>query len=76
MENAYDRVEWNFLFSTLHKFGFHPKWVESTKVCITTASYSVIANDDMSGFFFTHERHHTRGSHITLPVYYLYGGLN
>lgn len=51
MEKAYDRVEWNFLFRTLHIFGFHPKWVELIKTCITTVSYSIIVNDDVCGFF-------------------------
>jgi len=51
MEKAYDRVEWNFLFRTLHIFGFHPKWVELIKTCITTVSYSMIVTDDVCGFF-------------------------
>ena len=27
VDKTYDRVEWDFLFSTLYKLGFHPKWV-------------------------------------------------
>ena len=51
MEKAYDKVEWNFPFSTLHIFGFNPKWVELIKACISTVSYSVIINSDVCCFF-------------------------
>ena len=51
MEKAYDRVERNFLFSTLHIFGFHPKWIESIKAYISTVSYSIILDDNVYGFF-------------------------
>ena len=27
MENAYNRVEWTFLFEALKQLGFHPKWI-------------------------------------------------
>jgi len=51
MEKAYDRVEWQFLFHALHKLGFHSKWIELLKACISTVSYSVIVNDNVCGFF-------------------------
>ena len=28
MKKAYDKVEWNFLLSALHKLGFHSKWLK------------------------------------------------
>jgi len=50
-EKAYDRVEWDFLFTALHKLGLHSKWIELIKACISTVSYSVIVNDNVCGFF-------------------------
>ena len=51
MEKAYDRLEWDFLFQTLIVLGFHAKWVELIKECVTTVTYSVIVNDEVCGFF-------------------------
>jgi len=51
MEKAYDRVEWDFLFRTLHLFGFHPKWIDLIKACISSVSYSIVVNDEVCGFF-------------------------
>ena len=38
MEKAYDRVEWPFLFYALKQLGFHPKWINWIKECVTTVS--------------------------------------
>jgi hypothetical protein len=27
-EKAFDRIEWGFLFPTLSKLGFNPKWIQ------------------------------------------------
>ena len=51
MEKAYDRVEWDFLFNMLHNLGFHSKWVDLIKACMSTVSYSVIVNDNICGIF-------------------------
>jgi len=51
MEKAYDRVEWPFLFEALCKLGFHPTWIGWIKECVTTASFSLIVNDEVCGFF-------------------------
>jgi len=51
MEKMYDRVEWNFLFDALKQLGFHKNWINWIQQCVTTASYSVIVNDEVSGFF-------------------------
>lgn len=44
MEKAYDRIEWNYLFITLEKLGFHNTFIEWIKSCITTVSFSVLVN--------------------------------
>ena len=51
MGKAYNRVEWNSLFESLKKVGFHQGWIAWIHQCVTTVSYSVIANDEVSGFF-------------------------
>ena len=51
MKKAYDRVEWAFLFEALKQLGFHKKWINWIKECITTVSCSVIINDEVYGFF-------------------------
>jgi len=51
MEKAYNRVEWAFLFQMLIVLGFHSKWVELIKECVTIVSYLIIVNDDVYGFF-------------------------
>jgi len=51
MRKAYNRVEWQFLFTAPKSLGIHPEWVEWIKECITTVSYSLIISDDVCGFF-------------------------
>lgn len=45
MENAYDRLEWNFIFTILEKFSFNEKWVGWIKKCITTTSFFALVNN-------------------------------
>jgi len=51
MEKAYDRIEWDFLLSCLQHLGFHDTWISWIKECISTASYSLIINNEPQGFF-------------------------
>ncbi|XP_010676027.1 uncharacterized protein LOC104891937 [Beta vulgaris subsp. vulgaris] len=44
MEKAYDRLEWNYIFTTLEKLGFAAQWVNWVKACITSTSFSVLVN--------------------------------
>lgn len=34
MSKAYDRVEWNFLESMMHKLGFADRWVQLVMLCV------------------------------------------
>ncbi len=45
MAKAYDRVEWDFLGTTMGQLGFSPKWISLILRCISTVSYSVLLND-------------------------------
>jgi len=51
MENTYGRVEWNILFESLAKLGFHQRRTMWIQQCVTTVSYSAIVNDEVSGIF-------------------------
>jgi hypothetical protein len=44
MSKAYDRVDWQFLESTMHKMGFSHRWIQWIMACVTTVRYSVKFN--------------------------------
>lgn len=41
---AYDRIEWNFLESTLRAFGFSEKWIGWIMATVNTVEYAVLIN--------------------------------
>ena len=49
MNKAYDRVEWSFMEKVLVKMSFQDRWVKLMMVCITTASYSILINEEPHG---------------------------
>ena len=51
IEKAYDQINWNLLFKVLQKMGFNDKWVSWIRWCISTASFSVLINGSLVGFF-------------------------
>lgn len=51
MENAYDRIEWDFLWATLSAFEFPLPWIQWVKECVTNISYSTkISGKPMAWF--------------------------
>ena len=52
MEKAYDKIEWEFIFQILEKFGFDRKFINWIKECITTVSFSVLVNNSPTDQFF------------------------
>jgi hypothetical protein len=51
MENAFDKIEWNFLLAIRRKLGFHPQWINWIRLCISTSSFSILLNGSSYGFF-------------------------
>ncbi|XP_019150238.1 PREDICTED: uncharacterized protein LOC109147056 [Ipomoea nil] len=45
MAKAYDHMEWSFLQRMLRALGFDDRWVELLMMCVTTVSYSVLAQE-------------------------------
>lgn len=50
-EKAFDRVEWDYLFSTLSKFGFGPKIISLVKLLYAQPHASVRTNNMHSSYF-------------------------
>lgn len=50
-EKAFDRVEWNYIFYTLQKFGFGPVYISWIKLLYTSPLASVRTNGFCSSFF-------------------------
>ena len=51
IEKAYDHLSWEFLIQVLDKMGFGKRWVSWVKWCISTASFSILVNGSLAGFF-------------------------
>ena len=50
ISKAYDRVEWEFLRKIMLKMGFSARWVGLTMQCVSSASYTVLINNEPRGF--------------------------
>lgn len=51
MEKAYDRMDWEFIYQMLSKFGFCPSWINLIKACIEECYFSILVNGETNGFF-------------------------
>jgi hypothetical protein len=51
MEKEFDKMEWDFLLIIMEKLGFHPKWINWIRICITTSSFSILLNGTPFGIF-------------------------
>ena len=51
IEKAYDQINWSFILKVLKKMGFGDKWVGWIEWCISTATFSVLVNGSLAGFF-------------------------
>jgi len=46
---AYDRMDWNYVMTVLHKLGFHDRWIHWMRMCIESVDYSVLVNGEPVG---------------------------
>uniref|UniRef100_A0A803PRC4 Reverse transcriptase domain-containing protein n=1 Tax=Cannabis sativa TaxID=3483 RepID=A0A803PRC4_CANSA len=54
MSKAYDRVGWRFLEAMMLCLGYDKRWVDKVMNCITTVSFSVLVNGEISGLIQPH----------------------
>jgi hypothetical protein len=63
MEKAFNRTEWDFLLTVMLKLGFHPTWLNWIRICVSSASFSILINRSPFGLFTP-----TRGLHQGDPL--------
>jgi hypothetical protein len=51
MHKAYDRVEWIFLESMMHKMGFEEGWINLMMACVKSVRYQVRFNSEETDMF-------------------------
>jgi hypothetical protein len=51
LSKAYDRVDWCYLQGALLKMGFHHKWVKLVMECVTSVSFCIRINGELTDRF-------------------------
>lgn len=51
IKNVYDNINWSFLLLVLKNMSFREKWIRWMKRCISNASFSILVNGTLVGFF-------------------------
>ena len=47
--NAYDSIDWRFLWNALRRQGFPETWVHWVKQCVMTSTFAVLLNGRPQG---------------------------
>lgn len=63
IQKAYDSVDWNFLEQVMSGLGFPTKFIGWVMQCLTTVTYSIMINGELTRPFKA-----ARGSHIPFPL--------
>ena len=51
MENAFDKMEWEFILSVMKQLGFNSSWLTWIRLCIFSSSFSILINGGPFGLF-------------------------
>ncbi|XP_071740498.1 uncharacterized protein [Rutidosis leptorrhynchoides] len=51
LDSAFDCIEWDFLFNTMHHMGFGPKWISFIRACLSSSSISILINGSPTSEF-------------------------
>jgi hypothetical protein len=46
LAKVFDRIEWSFIVSALHRQGFQDHFISLIHACISTTSLSILVNDE------------------------------
>ena len=68
ISKAFDTVKWSFISSVLRAMGLQLQFVQWTRLCISTAAFSVSVNGNLEGFF-TSARGIRQGCSLSLYLY-------
>jgi hypothetical protein len=51
LAKAFDRLEWSFITTALHRLGFNTYFINLIHVCISTSSLAILVNDQPTKYF-------------------------
>ncbi|KAI4299963.1 hypothetical protein L6164_033384 [Bauhinia variegata] len=51
MKKTYDSIEWKFIEQLMRAFGFPNTFIKWLMACLTTSSFSLMINGEITGFF-------------------------
>jgi hypothetical protein len=74
-KNAFDSLEWDFLFKSLRKFNFGESLTSWLKLFYCNISSCVLNNGFSCQYFELYRGGETRRSPVPIPVYIMYGNI-
>jgi hypothetical protein len=52
LAKAFDRIEWSFIVTALHRIGFNNHFINLIHACISTSYLSILVNDEPTNYFY------------------------